>query len=379
MSEHQVDAAIEGAASAAGTAAYADRHAEAAPGHFRRTATGLTLSSIGLGTYLGSTTERVDAGYAAALQRAVELACNVVDTAVNYRDQRSERAIGAALRRLVDGGVVRREEVVISTKGGFLPGDSGRPGGAGAYVEQELLRPGVIAMGDIAAGCHCMTPSYLRHQLATSLHNLGLRAVDVYHVHNPETQLEEVSRQEFDRRIRDAFAALEDEVARGRTGVYGVATWSGLRAEPTSNEYLSLHGLLDAAREVAGEHHHFRALQLPVNLAMPEAVALRNQQAADGRAVPVLELAAAHGMAVMASASLLQARLAGDLPGALRAALGPQLHSDAQRALQFTRSVPGLTTALVGMSDPAHVEEDCAVALVPPLDRAHFNALFLEP
>lgn len=369
---------VDGAATPEGTAAYAARHAEAARGHFRRAAGGLTLSSIGLGTYLGGAADRVDAGYAAALERALALGCNVVDTAVNYRDQRSERTVGAALRRLVHSGAVRREEVVVSTKGGFLPGDSGRPGGAGAYVEQELLRKRVIDMRDVAAGCHCMTPAYLRHQLGASLANLGLRAVEVYHVHNPETQLQEVSRAEFERRIRAAFEALEGEVAEGRAGVYGVATWSGLRAEPRAQDHLSLRALLAAAREAGGEQHHFRALQLPLNLAMPQAVALRNQEAGDGRAVAVLELAAEHGMTVMASASLMQARLAGDLPDPLRAALGPDLHTDAQRALQFTRSAPGLTTALVGMSNPAHAEENCALSRVAPLDAERFRALFLE-
>jgi len=369
---------LAGAASAPGTAAYAARHPEAAPGHFRAGAGGLTMSSIGAGTYLGAPGPRVDAGYAAALECALQAGVNVVDTAVNYRDQRSERVAGATLGRLVEAGWLRREEVVVATKGGFLPGDSDRPGAAGAYVEQELLRPRVIDAADIVAGCHCMTPGYLRHQLAASLANLGLDAVDVYFVHNPETQLQEVSRAEFGRRIRDAFAALEEEVAAGRAGVYGVATWNGLRAEPQAADHLSLSALLDAAREAGGDDHHFRALQLPLNLAMPEAVEMRNQRNAGGAAMTVLDMAAAHGFTVMASASLLQGRLTGGLPDPLRAALDSTLRSDAQRALQFTRSAPGLTTALVGMSDPAHAEENCAVSRVSPLPAERFRSLFVQ-
>jgi aryl-alcohol dehydrogenase-like predicted oxidoreductase len=362
-----------------GTAAYAARHPRAAPGHFRRTAAGgLTVSSIGLGTYLGKADQRADAGYAAAVERAVSLGCNVLDTAVNYREQRSERVLGATLARLQQSGALRREEVVVATKGGFLPADSGRPGGAGAYVEQELLRPGVITGDDIVAGCHCMTPAYLRHQLGASLANLGLQGVDVYYVHNPETQLEEVSRPRFEARIRDAFAALEAEAAEGRVGVYGVATWNGLRTDRHSGEHLSLRALLDAARDAGGDGHHFRALQLPLNLAMPQAVAERTQEAGDGRVVSLLDLAAEHGMTVMASASLLQGRLARGLPDAMREALAATgLHTDAQRALQFTRSAPGLATALVGMSDAAHAEENCAVAAVAPLDAERFRSLFV--
>jgi aryl-alcohol dehydrogenase-like predicted oxidoreductase len=43
------------------------------------------------------------------------------------------------------------------------------------------------------------------------------------------------------------------------------------------------------------------------------------------------------------------------------------LQTDAQRALQFARSAPGITCALVGMKTPAHVEENAALARVDPL------------
>jgi aryl-alcohol dehydrogenase-like predicted oxidoreductase len=160
-------------------------------------------------------------------------------------------------------------------------------------------------------------------------------------------------------------------------GIYGVATWNGLRVDPHSGEHLSLRSLLDAARDAGGEGHHFRAVQLPLNLAMPQAVAEATQEAGDGRMLSLLELAAAHGMTVMASASLLQGRLAGGLPDPVRAALDHGLHTDAQRALQFTRSAPGLTTALVGMGDSAHAEENCAVAATAPLDAERFRTLFV--
>jgi aryl-alcohol dehydrogenase-like predicted oxidoreductase len=111
---------------------------------------------------------------------------------------------------------------------------------------------------------------------------------------------------------------------------------------------------------------------------MAEAVSSPTQRDSDGRVLPLLQLAAEHGMTVMASAALLQGRLAADLPDPLRAALDGGLHSDAQRALQFTRSAPGLATALVGMSEARHAAENCAVARVAPLDPGRFRSLFLE-
>jgi len=366
-----VTATLTGRATAEATAAHAAAR-PAAAGHWRR-AGDLTVSSVGLGTYLGPEDEATDAGYAAALARALELECNVVDTAANYRYQRSERVVGRTLAELVASGRVERAAVVVATKAGFLPGDSAHPGGMRGWVEDELLGPGVIDAADIVAGCHCMTPAYLRHQLAESLRNLGVDCIDIHYLHNPETQLSEVDRPEFRRRVHDAFATLEAAVAAGEVGVYGVATWDGLRADPSSGGHLSLEELAACAVEVAGDGHHFRAVQLPLNVAMPEA-AVRPTQRGAGGAMPLLAAAAERGMTVMASGSLLQARVIGRLPAALRELLGGP--TDAQSALQFTRSAPGLTTALVGMSRVDHVEENLALAARPPLDPDGFAALF---
>ena len=44
---------------------------------------------------------------------------NVIDTAINYRYQKSERTIGAALRYLIDKGY-KREELFICSKNGYI-------------------------------------------------------------------------------------------------------------------------------------------------------------------------------------------------------------------------------------------------------------------
>ena len=81
------------------------------------------------------------------------------------------------------------------------------------------------------------------------------------------------------------------------------------------------------------------------------------------------------GVTVVVSAPLLQARLLGRLPETLRARFDPRL-SDAGRAVQFARSAPGVTAALVGMSSSAHVEENLALTQMPPLDAAGWRSLF---
>ncbi len=209
-----------------------------------------------------------------------------------------------------------------------------------------------------------MTPGYLENQLQQSLRNMSLDCVDVYYIHNPESQLSAVSPSEFWQRLRAAFEFLEQCVAGGTIKDYGVATWNGFRDEPDARSYHSLEAMVETAREIAGAEHHFRFIQLPVNLAMPEALFFQNQRLGD-EYVSVVEAAQALGVKVIASGSILQGQVARGLPEAIRDTLG-SLATDAQTGIQFVRSAPGITTALVGMSRLAHVEENLQLAGLLP-------------
>ncbi len=355
---------LAGYATAEGTARFVDRfRAKTAPGHFRRLG-GLTLSSIGLGTYLGDEDPATDRLYGEAIARALSLGCNLLDTAINYRCQRSERVIGQVLGELICQGALQRDEVVVATKGGFIPFDGAPPLNPPAYFRDTFLRPGLLTPEDLVAGCHCMTPRYLEDQIERSRTNLGLECIDIYYLHNPETQLQEISREEFHRRMKAAFHALEEAVEKGKIRMYGTATWTGYRQGPEAPGALSLETLVGIARDLAGENHHFKAVQLPYNLAMPEACTLTNQRV--GReTLSLLQAAERLQIYVFSSASLLQGQLSRRLPSSLTEIL-PGLDTEAQRAIQFVRSTPGLGTALVGMKSAVHVEENLALSAVPP-------------
>jgi aryl-alcohol dehydrogenase-like predicted oxidoreductase len=260
-----------------------------------------------------------------------------------------------------------------------LPFDTEPPkgqAGVRAYVEETFVKTGVVEFSDIVAGSHCMTPRYLAHQIDQSLRNMGLACVDVYYIHNPETQLGVVSRAEFEQRLRAAFEQLERSVAEGKIKRYGVATWDGFRVAPDAKSYHSLERMTELSREVAGDAHHFRFVQLPFNLAMPEALMLDNQTFKGAR-VSILEAARALGVAVVASASLSQGKMARGLPEEIRAPLG-SLATDALTAIQFVRSTPGITTALVGMSRSSHVEENLQLARTEPARAADYERLFSQ-
>ena len=341
-----------------GTRRFVERSASGA--EFRRELPReLAVSALGVGTYLGDCTDADDAAYMDAIRTAIGLGVNVIDSAINYRCQRSERAVGRAMAECIAEGRASRDEIVLCTKGGYVAFDGAPPASRQAYqawLERELFAAGIVAREELVRGGHCISPKFLSRQLEESRQNLGVEAIDLYYVHNPEEQLLGVDRATFTTRLRAAFVLLEERATAGEIGGYGCATWAGLRVPPEHRQHLSLASLVGLAREVGGTVHHFRAVQLPVSLAMPEAARLPTQALGRHR-VPLLEAADALGVAVVASAPLMQGRLTDGLPAEVREVL-PGCATDAQRALRFTASLPAVRTVLAGMRRREHVTEN---------------------
>jgi len=370
---------LAGFATPEGTSRYRDRYPQLSEAEFFRfpehvPGVGeLWLSSLGLGTYLGEPDDAADADYTEAIRHAVRAGINVLDTAINYRHQRSERNIGAALGQLIQGGEVKRDEVFVCTKAGYLSFDQNLPPDPRAYFLREYFESGILDPQELVGGMHCIAPDYLRNQIERSRHNLGLETIDLFYLHNPETQLADISPEMFRDRLKRAFAALEHEVKAGSLRHYGLATWNAFRVPEGSRDYISIAMAAEIAREVAGQGHHFRFIQLPFNLAMPEAYGLANQTVGK-KNVSVLAAAAQLGIAVMGSASLYQGRLTHSLPSVISQTLG--MKTDAENAIQFSRSAPGLTTALVGMGHKEHVAANLKPALLPPARLEDWQKLF---
>lgn len=269
-------------ATAAGTARFFLRHAGAVVADHVRRLGDLSLSSVGLGSYLAPPDDATDLRYEAAVARSLALGANVVDA-------------------------------------------------------------GLAGWDEIAAGGHCLAPRFLADQLARSRANLGLATIDVFYLHNPETQLDELDRATFRRRMRAAFEVLEEARAAGAIARYGLATWFGLREPPSARVHLDLVELVELAREVGGAGHGLEVVQAPLNPTLREAALAPTQR---GR--PLLAVAADLGLYVMSSASIMQGKLAPDAAAA-------------RAALDWTRTRPGLGTALVGTSRAEHVEANAGV------------------
>jgi aryl-alcohol dehydrogenase-like predicted oxidoreductase len=173
--------------------------------------------------------------------------------------------------------------------------------------------------------------------------------------------------------LRHAFESLERQVKERKIRYYGMATWNAFRVPDGFRDYISLPVSVEIAREVGGENHHFRFIQLPFNLAMPEAFGLANQTLGK-KNLSVLSAAQQLGVAVIGSATLYQGRLVHSLPSFIRQTLG--MKADSENAIQFARSTPGLTTALVGMGNAIHVAANLKPALLQPARLDEWSCLF---
>ncbi|MEP6769025.1 MAG: aldo/keto reductase [Acidobacteriota bacterium] len=364
---------IPGQASVDGTKRFAARTA-AGKGHFRQFSASVYISSIGLGTYLGGEDAETDAGYEASVRLALNCGVNVFDSAINYRGQKSERAIGRALKRAFDAEESSRDEVFISTKGGYLPHDADDPRPPKAYIQETFIDTGLAPRSEIVAGGHCIAPAYLKDQLRRSRENLRVETIDLYYLHNLEAQRAALDKTAFRKRLCAAAEVMEAAADSGEIGSWGLATWDGLRAPAEHPEHLSLSETVEVAREISGDKHHFCAVQMPFNLAMAEALAYRSQMIGQGK-VPALRAAQALGLCVFGSATLLQGRLAAGLPEEIDEAL-PEATTPARRAIQFSRSAGGMTTSLVGVSTPGHADEDFGLSRVSPAEPSRIMALF---
>jgi aryl-alcohol dehydrogenase-like predicted oxidoreductase len=365
-----------GRATPEGTQRYAERFGELRA-HFRRPDR-LWLPSLALGTRNGEPGGLDDMLYRSAVDELLRRGVNLFVSALSDRMYASERCLGAALARAFREGVAQRDEVVVATKGGYLTLDPDLvPSGAAArrQLVHTYLDSGLVDPDRIAHGVHSLDGPFLRDQIERSRRNLRLATLDLYLIEEPELHLMECSAEEFRRRMRGAFEALERAVADGAIAAYGIATWDGLLRPHTERGHLALLDVFEWALEVGGGDHHLRAIALPYNLALAEALKLDSQLGPSGRAQAALATLKGTGTAVLASAPLARGRALGRLP-AFVAESFPGCRSDAQRCLQFVRSTPEIASAVVGMRDPAHVEENLALAQLPPVAPEAIERLF---
>lgn len=313
---------------------------------------GLKLSEIGIGTYLGNSDDETDKRYYETIKTGIQKGITVIDTAINYRNMRSEAVIGKVLSE------IDRDSVVISTKGGYIAVPYYIDKNPTQWFRKELVLTGIVSPQDITQTGNILTTKYIDWAFNQSLKNLSTDYIDVYFLHNPEDQLLKFDRETFLDKLREVFRLFERKVQEGKLKFYGLATWNGFRVPPQHKQYLNLKEIFDIAQEVGGENHHFRFIQLPFNLAMLEAVNLENQEV-NGKKVSTLKATEKLGIYTYISAPTLQGRLI--RPVAPEILERFNVKKPAHILIQFIRSTKGVGTVLIGMSKVKHLLENLEV------------------
>ncbi len=360
---------IAGFATKEGTSNFTSKHNKAN----YRIVQELTLSNVGVGTYLGQPDSATDELVKNAVKKSILSGINVIDTAINYRAQKAERSVEKAISELIDEKKITRDQIFISTKNGYVTNDADVTSDFWQYVKQEYADKGIVGEGDISSGYHCMTVKYLEDQLNRSLKNLGLDCIDLLYLHNAvEGQIQDISKEQFMKNLKDVFELYENKRKEKKIRFYGLATWECYRVDSENPQFLSLSDTIDLAKQVGGENHGFRFIQLPYNMYLDQALMKKNQTI-NGKQVSILDAAQELGIGVFTSVPLMQGKLLA--PGVMPefGNLKPNL-----RALQFIRSTPGVVAPLVGHKMESHVDENLEIMKIPPIKANEFSNLLKQ-
>ena len=406
------------------TEAYSKQNMDRSIGTYNVDHHGLTLSSIGIGTFMGDANADIDASLKAAVYDGVMKGVNVIDTAINYRGMRSEKCIGIALKRLLSSGSIIRESLFISSKGGYIPGDSDQGSSAiktaSEWAALTTVNGGIFPHNEIIGGIHCINPICLNISIAISRQNLGIQTIDLYYLNNAaEKQLGTITQQEFKNRLKESFSFLETQRKLNFIRFYGMASETSFTSDPNNILHIKLSDIIEIAKSVGGENHGFRYVQIPVSATIPYAAMIPqyngnningnkgiengngNKFNGNENGNSFLQLAGLFNISVMSCTSIgggdyKSLQIAETLyhscihkdsiwalelnnkmidittkhNGKMKGSNKKSLHlSPAGKSLLITRSTYGITTALVGMKQINHVNENVNILnlpLIPP-------------
>lgn len=257
--------------------------------------TGYSVSAAGFGCY------RVDAAsqtHRDAMIKALRAGINLIDTSANYMDGGSELLAGSVMRELIGSGEMKRGDIVVVTKGGYIQGKN--YDASAARKKEGAPWPDLVEYADGLE--HCIHPDFLEDQIAGSLARLDLEAIDIYLLHNPEYYLMraekdgmnmETARREYYSRIEKAFLYLETEVKKGRIKYYGISS-NTFPAASAAYNFTPLGRVISIAENISPDNH-FGVIEFPMNLFERGAASEKNQD----NGLTLLELARSKNIGVL--------------------------------------------------------------------------------
>jgi len=367
------DIYIKGFASSEGTKKFRDNAIKKGKSnlHFKEF-DDLILSSIGMGTYLGDLSKEDDIDIENALYESVKShAINVIDSAINYRAMKSEKSIGRSITRLVNDGIISRDEIFVSTKNGYITNDGDYPMlDVWEYIQRMYISTGIIKAEDISSGYNVLNPAYIEKCIERSRFNLKLDTIDLVYIHNAfESWNQDVSKNKFFDMLAKVFEVYEKFRSKNKIRYYGMATWTCFRVGEENKEYLSLDEVYNIAKSIGGVDHGFRFIQLPYNLAYSEALFLKNQNVGNEKKLTILEAAKRLKIGVFSSVPLLQGKLIQTkIPDYSETLTDPIM-----KLLQIIRSSPSIIAPLIGQKKIHHVNNNNKISEIPPLSEEEFK------
>ena len=284
----------------------------------------------------------------AVLDRALQAGIDWIDTAALYGNGVSETVIGGWLR-----GVAKEKRPRISTKFNID-----------------------TTAGDFAG--------QIEHSVTASLKRLGLQSVPLLILHSRVVEAANKGRDKRGLTVQEVVEADGIADIMDKLRAQGLCDWIGLTGlgDPTP-----LHHVIDSGR--------FDAVQIYYNLLNPTAMAsagpgwnstdfngLLHRCAAQDMGVMGIRILAAghlasserHGREVAITANAEDAAEEARARAAL-GMLGQQHGTGAQAALRFGLACPLLSTIVVGIGEPGHLEEALTAADKGPLPASALQAL----
>jgi len=233
-----------------------------------------------------------------------------------------------------------------------------------------------VDIKETSGGLHCINPKFLKLQVEKSRRNLELNTIDLLYLHNPyEMQSTYMSQDKFLTELHKIFEFFEQLVQNNLIKQYGLATSTCFRSPPEMHQaHLNLQKIVHIAEAVGGPQHHFKFIEVPINIAMPEAL-IYPWQSID----PNPAMKDNSSLVLLAAANRLRMNLVGCQPlyqgKVIQLKLKEMgLEDLGARHLQLMRSIPArcLITTLVGMKTMRHTMSNLEVAKLDPLGSALF-------
>lgn len=313
-----------------------------------------TSLPIAMGTFIGDFSDEDSRKYEESLTYGINKGVNFIDTAICYRGMRSEKDVGRVLQRLfTEKADIKRNEIIISSKAGIIFGDISVPIRPIEYLENILIGEGIVKVEDINITeqfRHTLNPRFYEHAIEKSKENLGIDTIDIHYIHEPEASKSVMESEVFYSKLEKLFEFYESQVEKGNIVNYGMATWSAFITMENSKEYISLEKVVDIAKKVAGEKHHFKFIQLNYNKINTAANTLKNQKI-KGKYYTAIEAANELGIITNINAPLNQMQK-----------LNEERYS-VEEMLKFAIDTKGVYAAMVGNKQIQHLKDNMKIIL----------------